>query len=197
MPLDRCEFVNTPEWDQCKDYLWDSFPKKYFQVFEDELITIYQQQLVEVEKLTDTTEALRINTYLSAKSFEEAIGTRVKIPMAIVGGTFATEIDIPKRLAFPVSFLSKSVKEGFSILCDIHYEMLKIVSRPMGVYRKVEGAIWSTADAYRRLKMSLEMRLSLMKGIRKLSGSRGRSARRFNGDSKVNARLRIRQTECR
>lgn len=35
--------------------------------------------------------------------------------------------------------------------------------RPMGVYRKVEGAIWSTADAYRRLKMSLEMRLSLMK----------------------------------
>lgn len=125
--LDRCEFVNTPEWDQCKDYLWDSFPKKYFQVFEDELITIYQQQLVEVEKLADTTDALRINTYLSAKSFEEAIGTRVKIPMAIVGGTFATEIDIPKRLAFPVSFLSKSVNEGFSILCDIHYEMLKIV----------------------------------------------------------------------
>lgn len=40
----------------------------------------------------------------------------------------------------------------------IHY-----FPRPMGVYRKVEGAIWSTAGAYRRLKMSLDMRRSLMK----------------------------------
>lgn len=40
----------------------------------------------------------------------------------------------------------------------IHY-----FPRPMGVYRKVEGAIWSTAGEYRRLKMSLEMRRSLMK----------------------------------
>lgn len=39
----------------------------------------------------------------------------------------------------------------------IHY-----FGRPMGVYRKVEGAIWSTAGAYRRLKMSLDMRRSLM-----------------------------------
>jgi len=40
----------------------------------------------------------------------------------------------------------------------IHY-----FPRPMGVYRKVEGAIWSTAGAYRRLKMSLDMRISLIK----------------------------------
>lgn len=40
---------------------------------------------------------------------------------------------------------------------SIHY-----FPRPMGVYRKVEGAIWSTAGEYRRLKMSLEMRRSLM-----------------------------------
>lgn len=39
----------------------------------------------------------------------------------------------------------------------IHY-----FGRPMGVYRKVEGAIWSMAGAYRRLKMSLDMRRSLM-----------------------------------
>lgn len=123
--LDRCEFVNTPEWDQCKDYLWDSFPKKYFQVFEDELITIYQQQLVEVEKLADTTEALRINTYLSAKSFEEAINTRYKMPLA--GATLAPEIESPKHFDFPTSFLSKPVNEGFSVLCNIHYELLKTV----------------------------------------------------------------------
>ncbi|MDE5629349.1 MAG: hypothetical protein K2I69_07290 [Muribaculaceae bacterium] len=125
--LDRCEFVNTPEWEQCKDYLWDSFPKKYFQVFGDELIAIYQQQLAELEKLTDAKEIIRINTYLSAKSFEEAMTTRVKIPMTIVRGTFAIEINIPKHLAFPVSFLSKSVNEGFSVLCNIHYGMLKTV----------------------------------------------------------------------
>lgn len=123
--LDRCEFVNTPEWDQCKDYLWDSFPKKYFQVFEDELITIYQQQLVEVEKLADTTEALRINTYLSAKSFEEAINTRYKMPLA--GATLAPEIESPKHFEFPTSFLSRPVNEGFSVLCNIHYELLKTV----------------------------------------------------------------------
>lgn len=123
--LDRCEFVNTPEWDQCKDYLWDSFPKKYFQVFEDELITIYQQQLVEVEKLADTTEALRINTYLSAKSFEEAINTRYKMPLA--GATLAPEIELPKHFEFPTSFLSRPVNEGFSVLCNIHYELLKTV----------------------------------------------------------------------
>lgn len=40
----------------------------------------------------------------------------------------------------------------------IHYS-----ARPMGVYRKVEGAIWSTAGEYRRLKMSVDMRRSLMK----------------------------------
>lgn len=40
---------------------------------------------------------------------------------------------------------------------SIHY-----FPRPMGIYRKVEGAIWSTAGEYRRLKMSLEMRRSLM-----------------------------------
>lgn len=123
--LDRCEFVNTPEWEQCKDYLWDSFTKKYFQIFEDEIIAIYQQQLGEVEKLADTTEALRINTYLSAKSFEEAINTRYKMPLA--GTTLATEIESPKHFDFPISFLSKSVNEGFSVLCNIHYELLKTV----------------------------------------------------------------------
>lgn len=123
--LDRCEFVNTPEWEQCKDYLWDSFTKKYFQIFEDEIIAIYQQQLGEVEKLADTTEALRINTYLSAKSFEEAINTRYKMPLA--GTTLATEIESPKHFEFPTSFLSRPVNEGFSVLCNIHYELLKTV----------------------------------------------------------------------
>lgn len=40
---------------------------------------------------------------------------------------------------------------------SIHY-----FPQPMGVYRKVEGAIWSTAGEYRRQKMALEMRRSLM-----------------------------------
>lgn len=35
-------------------------------------------------------------------------------------------------------------------------------SRPMGVYRKVAGAIWSTTGEYRRLKMALDMRIALM-----------------------------------
>lgn len=46
----------------------------------------------------------------------------------------------------------------YAVKGTIHY-----FPRPMGVYRKVTGAIWSTADAYRRLKMSLDMRISLMK----------------------------------
>lgn len=46
----------------------------------------------------------------------------------------------------------------YAVKGTIHY-----FPRPMGVYRKVAGAIWSTADAYRRLKMSLDMRISLMK----------------------------------
>lgn len=46
----------------------------------------------------------------------------------------------------------------YAVRGSIHY-----FSRPMGVYRKVAGAIWSTADAYRRQKMALEMRISLMK----------------------------------
>ena len=123
--LDRWEFINTPEWEKCEDYLWDSFPKKYFQVFEDELIAIYQQQLAEVEKLADVKELLLINTYLSATSFEEAINTRYKMPL--VGATLATEIESPKHFDFPTSFLSKSVNEGFSVLCNINCETLKNV----------------------------------------------------------------------
>lgn len=46
----------------------------------------------------------------------------------------------------------------YAVRGTIHY-----FSRPMGVYRKVAGAIWSTADAYRQLKMSLDMRIALMK----------------------------------
>ena len=37
----------------------------------------------------------------------------------------------------------------------------------MGVYRKVSGAIWSTANAYRQLKMALDMRISLIKEFEK------------------------------
>lgn len=46
----------------------------------------------------------------------------------------------------------------YAVRGTIHY-----FARPMGVYRKVDGAIWSTAGEYRRLKMSLDMRRSLMK----------------------------------
>lgn len=45
----------------------------------------------------------------------------------------------------------------YAVKGSIHY-----FARPMGVYRKVDGAIWSTAGEYRRLKMSLDMRRSLM-----------------------------------
>lgn len=47
--------------------------------------------------------------------------------MPLAGTTLATEIESPKHFDFPISFLSKSVNEGFSVLCNIHYELLKAV----------------------------------------------------------------------
>lgn len=50
----------------------------------------------------------------------------------------------------------------YAVRGTIHY-----FARPMGVYRKVSGAIWSTAGAYRQLKMALDMRISMMKEFEK------------------------------
>lgn len=125
--LHKCEFVNTPEWEQCKDYLWDDFPKKYFRVFENELTTIFQQQLANIKKQIDSDRTIRINTYLSAKSFVEAISTKYRLPL-LLAGTMPTAVpEPPKHITFPVSFLSKFVNDGFSILCTFHYDLIKTV----------------------------------------------------------------------
>ncbi len=125
--LHECEFVNTPKWEQCKDYLWDDFPKKYFRVFEDELSAIFQQQLANIKAQIDSDRTIRINTYLSAKSFVEAISTNYRLPLLLAGTMPTDESEPPKYITFPVSFLSKSVNEGFSILCTFHYDLLKTV----------------------------------------------------------------------
>lgn len=125
--LHECEFVNTPEWEQCKDYLWNDFPRKYFRVFEDELFIVFQQQLANIKELIDPDRTIRINTYLSAKSFTEAISSKYRLPLLLAGTTPTSKSDPPKYISFPVSFLSKSVNEGFSILCTFHYELLKTV----------------------------------------------------------------------
>lgn len=125
--MQRCGFVNAPEWEQCKDYLWDDFSKKYFHVFEEELIAIFERQLAIIKDKIDSVRTLRINTYLSAKSFEEAMSTKYRQPVLIVGANAMMETETPKHLAFPISFLSKSVNEGFSVLCTIHYDLLKTV----------------------------------------------------------------------
>lgn len=125
--LHKCEFVNTPEWEQCKDYLWDDFPKKYFRVFENELTTIFQQQLANIKKQIDSDRTIRINTYLSAKSFVEAISTKYRLPL-LLARTMPTAVpEPPKHITFPVSFLSKFVNDGFSILCTFHYDLIKTV----------------------------------------------------------------------
>ena len=48
----------------------------------------------------------------------------------------------------------------YAVHGKIHY-----FSRPMGVYRKVTGSIWSTADRYRQLKMSLSCRKHIIDGL--------------------------------
>lgn len=124
--LHKCKFVNTPEWEQCKYYLWDDFPKN-FRVFENELIAIFQQQLANIKKQIDSDRTIRINTYLSAKSFVEAISTRYRLPLSPAGTVPTVESKPPKHITFPVSFLSKSDNDGFSILCTFHYDLLKTV----------------------------------------------------------------------
>lgn len=104
--LHKCEFVNTPEWEQCKDYLWDDFPKKYFRVFENELTTIFQQQLANIKKLIDSDRTIRINTYLSAKSFVEAISTKYRQPLLLAGTMPTAMPEPPKHITFPVSFFT-------------------------------------------------------------------------------------------
>lgn len=54
-------------------------------------------------------------------------GKAVYGTFTLAGTTLATEIESPKHFDFPISFLSKSVNEGFSVLCNIHYELLKTV----------------------------------------------------------------------
>lgn len=125
--LHKCEFVNAPEWKQCKDYLWDDFPRKYFRVFEDELFIVFQQQLANIKEQIDPDRTIRINTYLSAKSFVEAISTKYRLPSLLAGTMPIAEYEPPTYITFPVSFLSKSVNEGFSILCTLHYDLLKTV----------------------------------------------------------------------
>lgn len=49
----------------------------------------------------------------------------------------------------------------YAVKGNIHF-----FGRPMGVYRKVAGAIWSTTSEYRRLKMALDMRLALMRELK-------------------------------
>lgn len=48
----------------------------------------------------------------------------------------------------------------YAVKGSIHF-----FGRPMGVYRKVTGAIWSTTSEYRRLKMALDMRIALMREL--------------------------------